>query len=99
MCQVKPGSPEFHHQGRGRGNQSGPRAEGVTASPGSWRGSEAPTRPLDRCLTEQTTSLTEKQCQEQVIIPQAFTVRLKGRGIIRQQTGAWLTTEQWLCFF
>lgn len=85
---MKPGSPEFHHQGRGRGNQSGPRAERVTASPGSWRGSEAPTRALGRCLTEQTPSLTEKQCHEQIIMPEAFTVRLKGRGIIRQQIGA-----------
>ena len=90
---MKPASPEFHVQGRGRGNLSGPRTEGVTASPGSWTGSGATIRVLGRCLTGLTSSLIERQCQEQIITAEAFTVRLKGRGVIRQLAGAQLTKK------
>lgn len=92
-CRVKPGPPEFHLQSRRRGHCSGLRAEGVTVSPGSWRGSRAPISVLGRCLTGLTPSLIEKQCQEQIIMPEARTVRLKGGGITRQLTGAQLTEK------
>lgn len=62
----------------------------VSASPGSWRSCGACTGVLDRCLTEVKPSLVEEQCQEQVIMPEAFTDRLKDRGMIGQLNRALL---------
>lgn len=95
-CQVKPGSPEFHLQGRGRGNWSSLRAEGVTASPGSWQGSRAPTRVLGRCWTGLTPTLFDREAMPgRNNYARSFYCQIERQG--NYQATDWCIADQEVC--